>query len=80
MVKGNDIRKALGQTVRKLRLDQNISQEKLAELGELDRSYISEIENGEKTASIITVYKLAVALDVKPSYLIEEMEKHFKFS
>lgn len=80
MIKGNEIRKALGQTVRQLRLDRNISQEKLAELGSLDRSYISEIENGDKTASIVTIYKLSMALEVKPSQLIEEMEKHFEFN
>jgi len=60
-------------------LDRNISQEKLAELGSLDRSYVSEIENGDKTASIVTVYKISLALDVKPSQLMQEMEKHFKF-
>lgn len=79
MVKGSDIRKSLGTTVRELRLAKNLSQEKLAELGELDRSYISEIENGDKTASIITIYKIALALEVKPSHLLQEMEKHFKF-
>lgn len=78
MVKGSKIRKTLGIAVKELRLSKNLSQEKLAELGELDRSYISEIENGYKTASIVTVYKLALALDVKPSQLIQEMEKHFK--
>lgn len=80
MVKRTDIRKALGKTVREIRLDKNLSQEKLAELASLDRSYISEIENAEKTASILTVYKLALALDHKPSALLQEMEKYFNFS
>ena len=79
MVKGTDIRKALGKTVRELRLDKNLSQEKLAELASLDRSYISEIENPEKTASIITVYKLALAVDHKPSALLQKMEVYFEF-
>jgi len=79
MVKGTNIRIAFGKTVQELRLDRNISQEKLAELGDLDRSYISEIENGDKTASIVTVYKIALALDMKPSRLMQEMEKHFEF-
>ena len=79
MVKGIDIRKALGKTVRELRLDKNLSQEKLAELASLDRSYISEIENADKTASIITVYKIALALDYKPSILLQKMETYFEF-
>lgn len=80
MVKGHDIRRALGQIVRKLRFDQNISQEKIAELGSLDRSYISEIENRDKTASIITVYKLSVALGIKPSEFMHELEKYIEFN
>ncbi|GAA5521502.1 helix-turn-helix transcriptional regulator [Aliifodinibius salicampi] len=80
MVKGNEIQKALGKTVRELRLANNLSQEKLAELASLDRSYISEVENGNKTASIITVFKIAVALDIKPSQLLQKMEEYFEFN
>ncbi|WP_268895037.1 helix-turn-helix domain-containing protein [Paenibacillus sp. USDA918EY] len=37
----------------------------------VDRSYISELENGEKAPSLLTITALARALQVKPSVLIE---------
>lgn len=78
MVKETDIRKATGDTVRELRTSKNISQEKLAELSSLDRSFVSEIENGIKTASVTTLFKLCMALDTKPSQLMELIENHFE--
>jgi len=74
MTDGNHIEKAFGQVVRKLRMERNLSQEKLSELSGLDRSYVSEIERGEKTASIRTLVKLAEGLDISPSSLLAEME------
>lgn len=74
MTDGNNIEKAFGQVVRNLRLERNLSQEKLSELSGLDRSYVSEIERGEKTASIRTIVKLAGGLGVLPSNLIVIME------
>ncbi|GHB51020.1 helix-turn-helix domain-containing protein [Mongoliitalea lutea] len=58
-----DIKVAYGEKVKAIRKSQNISQEKLAELAELDRTYISDIENGKRNVSIETVYKIAKALD-----------------
>ena len=75
MTDGNNIEKAFGQVIRELRLERGLSQEKLSELCNLDRSYVSEIERGEKTASIRTIMKIALGLDLKPSLLIKEMEK-----
>ncbi|MGY6521453.1 MAG: helix-turn-helix domain-containing protein [Mongoliitalea sp.] len=58
-----DIKVAYGEKVRTIRKSQNVSQEKLAELAELDRTYISDIENGKRNVSIETVFKIAKALD-----------------
>lgn len=74
MTDGNDIEKAFGQAVRKLRLERNLSQEKLSELSGLDRSYVSEIERGKKTASIRTVIKLAVGLEISPTKIFLNLE------
>lgn len=57
-----DIKVAYGKNVRLIRKDKGISQEKLAELSELDRTYISDIENGKRNVSIETVFKIADAL------------------
>lgn len=58
-----DIKVAYGEKIKAIRKSQNISQEKLAELADLDRTYISDIENGKRNVSIETVFKIAKALD-----------------
>jgi len=64
-----------GLSVKKYRIDQALSQEKLAELAQLDRSYISEIERGLKSASIVTLFRLSAALRISPSQLLKEAER-----
>ena len=51
-----------GPVVRSLRQRQRWSQERLAELADLDRSYIGEIERGDVTPSLLTAQKLAAPL------------------
>ena len=76
---GKELEHLIGGIIKELRLSQNLSQEKLAELANLDMSYISEIERGVKTASIETIFKISIALDKRPSELIKEVEKHLEF-
>lgn len=64
-----------GKVLRELREKKNISQEKLAEYCELDRTYISLLERGQRQPTITTIFKLAKALNVSPSALIEKVEK-----
>lgn len=77
---GKELEHLIGNTIKELRLSRNLSQEKLAELANLDRSYISEIERGVKTASIVTLFKISAALNIKPSDLLQKVEKHIKFT
>jgi transcriptional regulator with XRE-family HTH domain len=63
------IQASLGRKVKELRLKNGISQEKLAVLAGLDRTYISSIEKGDRNVSILVVEKLAKALKVKPQDL-----------
>lgn len=50
--------------MRKLRLAKGLSQEALAHLADLDRTYIPSIEKGERNVSITVIEKLADALKV----------------
>lgn len=61
--------KILGSKLKTLRLNKNISQEKFAELTQLDRTYISGLERGLRNPSFLILEKLASALDVSPSEL-----------
>lgn len=64
-----------GLAVRQLREAQGWSQERLAEQADLNRSYLGEIERGGVTPSLVTVVKLALALEVKPSVLMARCEE-----
>ena len=69
------IEEAFGEVIRELRKAQNISQEKLAEVSNLDRSFISLLECGHKQPSLITIIQLAKALSLSASkilFLVEE--------
>jgi transcriptional regulator with XRE-family HTH domain len=61
----------LGKLVRALRQQRGISQEALADLAEIHRNYISQIEGGKRNLSFFNVVKIARALKVSPSKLIE---------
>ena len=61
----------LGKRVRALREQRGISQEALADLAEIHRNYISQIEGGKRNLSFFNVVKIARALKVTPSKLIE---------
>lgn len=55
---------AFGQRLRSVRLDSGFSQERLAELACLDRTYISLLERGKRNPSLLCVFSLAEALGV----------------
>lgn len=58
------------QNMKVCRESQGISQEKLAEFANLHRTFIGAIERGEKIPSLVTVVKVAKALKVDVSQLI----------
>lgn len=59
------INKKLGKRIRKLRKEQKISQEGLAEKTKIHRTYMGKIERGESNPPLHTVEKIANALKVK---------------
>lgn len=59
-----------GTHVKNLRLQQEISQEHLASLSELDRTYISGVERGKRNISLLNIIKLASSLNVSPEKLL----------
>ena len=64
-----------GHTVRERRLDRNLSQEDLADLCCLHRTYISDIELGKRNVSLTNIEKVAIALGITLSELFQEVEK-----
>ena len=81
--KDTRIRKILAQKLRLLRFTRGWSQEVLAELAGLHRTYVSSIERGERNVSLDNLEKLADAFDLSVSELLrppslENMKDHLK--
>ena len=74
MISLNKLDDAFGKSLRKRRLAKLLSQEELAIASNLSRAYISDLETGKKDPSLFTIFKLANALRLKPSVLIDEVE------
>lgn len=68
-------RSTLARNIRRLRAERGISQEELADLAGLHRTYVGSIERSERNISIDNIGKLATALGVTPSKLLEDPPK-----
>jgi len=66
-----DPRQTFGNHIRNFRKQAEMSQEKLAEVCGLHRTYIGAVERGERNVSLINIVALARALHVKPAELLE---------
>lgn len=66
-----NIKVKFGQRVKELRLTKGYSQEKLAELSDLDRTYIPGIESGKRNVSINVLQKIANAFNISLSELLK---------
>ena len=66
------IRAKVGTRIRQIRKAKKISQETLANICELDRTYVASVENGKRNISIINLEKIVNALGVS-------LEKFFTF-
>lgn len=67
-----DIRKQFGERLRYLRGIRELSQEDLANLCNLDRSYIGGVERGQRNVSLLNIKKIADALCVSLRELFDE--------
>lgn len=70
-MKSDHLLSEFGQHLKSIRKGKNLSQEQLAFISELDRTYISGIERGVRNISLINIFKLAKALEIKPSDLFQ---------
>jgi DNA-binding XRE family transcriptional regulator len=63
---------ALGQALRRIREAQSVSQERLALLAEVDRSYVGRVERGDNNVAVLTLVRLAGALGITVAALMEQ--------
>lgn len=70
----SEIAKFVGQRIRNYRVQQKLSQEKLAELSGCHPTYIGQLERGEKNATLESIEKIASALGIPLSKLFEKLD------
>lgn len=61
--------KQFGDNLRRLRKIKNLSQEQLAFDAQLDRSFVGQVERGERNLSLLNILRLADALGLPPEQL-----------
>jgi transcriptional regulator with XRE-family HTH domain len=72
MTSPEKIQKQFGMRLRALRLDRDISQEKLAFAAGMDRTYVNSVEQGNRNISLVNIVKLANALKIDPAELLSK--------
>ena len=70
--------KIFGNELRKIRKEKGLSQEQLGFESNYHRTYISQLERGQKATSLKAVFRIAKALEIKPSELVSNVEKSYK--
>lgn len=63
-----------GELLKELRSEKGLSQEALATDCDLDRTYISLLERGQRQPTISTLFKIAKALKMTPSSIVKRLE------
>ncbi|WP_338373320.1 helix-turn-helix domain-containing protein [Dysgonomonas capnocytophagoides] len=66
-----NINEVFGKRVKEKRLSLNLSQETLANLANIDRTYLPDIEKGKRNVSLVVAEKIASALQTPLKELIE---------
>lgn len=71
-----DVKTKVGLRLRALRQERGLTQEKLSFASNIDKTYISEVENGKRNLSLVNLEKLTEALDVS----LRDFFDHIYFS
>lgn len=66
----NKINIKIGDKIREIRQERGLSQEQLAEIAEVHRTYIGMVERAEKNITLISLEKIAKALRVEIKELL----------
>ena len=68
----------VGNAIADFRKRKGVSQEVLSGLADIGRTHLSAIERGSRKPTLETLYRIAVALDVKMSDIVAEIEKRIE--
>ena len=65
----------VGKVIQRFREEKGISQEVLSGFADIGRTHLSAIERGERKPTLETFFKIAEALNIRPSVLLAEIEE-----
>lgn len=69
-----DIKQKVGHRIKELRLQLGLSQEALANKAEVDRTYMTDVENGRRNISVEVLERIINALDINYSDFFNSIE------
>lgn len=67
-----DMRRLVGENVRRLRSFRGMTQERLAEVSGFSQQYISDLERGRRNPTVVSLFNLAQALGASPAELVTQ--------
>lgn len=70
----------VGKVIQQFREDKGVSQEVLSGLAGIGRTHLSSIERGVRRPTLETFFRIAEALQIKPSTLLAEIERMIEIS
>jgi len=71
-----NLQRKFGLVIKELRLEKGLSQESLANQSDIDRTYISDIEKGERNISLKIIERLSETLQISLSELFKKTEEY----
>ena len=71
-----NLQRKFGLVIKELRLEKELSQESLANQSDIDRTYISDIEKGERNISLKIIERLSETLQISLSEFFKKIEKY----
>ena len=74
----DNVNPVLGRVITALRQSARLSQEELADRAGIHRTYVSQLERGLKSPTVVMLLRLARALDAAPSKIIRQVESELK--
>ncbi|ARP98079.1 helix-turn-helix domain-containing protein [Pseudorhodoplanes sinuspersici] len=69
-----DMRRLVGENVRRIRQDRGLTQEQFADLSGFSQQYLSGLERGRRNPTVVTLFELATALKAQPVELLAPVE------
>lgn len=69
-----DMRRLVGENVRRIRQDRGLTQEQFAESSGFSQQYLSGLERGRRNPTVLTLFELATALNATPIDLLRAVE------